>query len=111
MERGAWHAERSWPETVALRAAGFVVGHGATRDRFIAEVGLPLSELSRCPILPQHLAAVLDFMIAHEPVLLAFVRSVDLPLEAAYEARRLVGRTRPPAGGREHVQGRVAGRE
>lgn len=93
-----WRTGRGWPEAVAVRAAGFVAGHRAMRDRFEAEMGLPLAEPGRGPISRSHLLAVLDFVIAREAVLRAFAARADLPLEAAYEARRAVERGGPAAG-------------
>jgi hypothetical protein len=76
------------PDGVALRAVGFMAGDPAALDRFLAGSGLSAAELDQRPIPPRHLAAVLDFIIGDEAVLLAFSRRVELPPEAAYEARR-----------------------
>jgi hypothetical protein len=93
----SWSDELDGPEALALRAAGFVIANRATLERFLAEAGLSAAELSRRPIDPRHLAAVLDFLIAHEAMLLAFARRVDLPPEAAYEARRMFNGGAAPA--------------
>jgi hypothetical protein len=85
------------PEELALRAAGFVIGNRPALDCFLAEAGLSAAELSRRPLEPRHLAAVLDFLIAHETVLLEFARRVDLPPEAAYEARRMFNGNAAPS--------------
>lgn len=85
----SWGDELDGPEALALRAAGFVIANRPALDSFLVEAGLSAAELSQRPIEPRHLAAVLDFLIAHEAVLLEFARRVDLPPEAAYEARRM----------------------
>jgi hypothetical protein len=84
------------PDAMALRAVGFMAGHRPALDRFLADAGLNIAELNARPIPSRHLAAVLDFIIGDETVLQAFSRRLELPPEAAYEARRrLVGEDRP----------------
>jgi hypothetical protein len=83
-------------DAVALRAVGFTAGHRPALDRFLADAGLSAAELNARPIPSRHLAAVLDFIIGDETVLQAFSRRLELPPEAAYEARRrLVEEERP----------------
>lgn len=89
------------PEAVAIRALGFIASRHNALDRFLSRTGLSPAELSRRPANPRHLTAILDFLITDEAELLEFARAVDLPPEAAYEARRLVGQ--PPAPVRERV--------
>jgi hypothetical protein len=79
-------------EDVALRALGYLRSNRAELDRFASSTGFSSFDLMRQPARPKHLAAVLDFFIANEPALLKFARAVDLPPEAAYEARRMYGR-------------------
>ncbi len=92
------HWPMSWtppfdnPEALALRALGFVASHRNEKARFLSRMGLSPSDLARPLAKPRHLAAVLDFLLEDEAALQEFSRAVDLPLEAAYEARRLVRR-------------------
>lgn len=79
------------PEAVAMRALGFIASHHRQLDRFLSRTGLSQAELTRRPANPRHLTAILDFLITDETALQEFARTVDLPPEAAYEARRLVG--------------------
>ena len=79
------------PEAVAMRALGFIASHHNQLDRFLSRTGLSPADLNRRPANPRYLTAILDFLITDETALQEFVRRVDLPLEAAYEARRLVG--------------------
>jgi hypothetical protein len=87
---------------VAIRALGFLASRRAELERFLAQTGLAHADLKRQPAEPEHLVAILDFVIGHEATLLEFSRAVDLPPEATYEARRLFshmatpGRPRPP---------------
>lgn len=76
------------PQTVAVRALGFLASNRPEFDRFLSHAGLSRDDLDRYPISRKYLTAILDFLIMNEPVLLGFSRIVGLPPEAAYEARR-----------------------
>ncbi len=78
------------PESVAIRALGFVASRRRELDRFLSRTGLSPADLKSRPANPHHLTAILDFLITDETALQEFSRTVDLPPEAAYEARRLV---------------------
>ena len=92
-----WTVVADHPEALALRAFGFVQSRRRERERFLAGTGLSEADLGRRPVHREHLAAILDFLIADEAALLDFARTIDLPPEAAYEARRLFSRgARPP---------------
>lgn len=78
------------PESVAIRALGFVASRRGELDRFLSRTGLSPADLKSRPANPHHLTAILDFLITDETALQEFSRTVDLPPEAAYEARRLV---------------------
>ncbi len=78
--------------TVALRALAFVRSDQPILRRFLSDSGLTHIDIDRPPLVPHHLAALLNFVIADEPVLQRFARKVGLPPEAAYEARRILGR-------------------
>jgi len=77
---------RDYPEAVALRALGYF-HHRADLDRFLARSGLE-GELREPPVRREVLAKVLDFLLENEAALIQFSHAVDLPPEAAYEARR-----------------------
>lgn len=77
-------------EALALRAFGFIGGRPSEREDFLSRCGLSSADLARRPVRPEHLVAALDFLIANEPALLAFTAVLDVPPDAAYEARRLV---------------------
>ena len=90
----------SWDaiELLALRAVGFVAGDAPMRSAFERATGLSPADLGRRPAEPGQLAAALDFLLADEARLTAFATRIDLPPEAAYEARRaLVARTAAPS--------------
>jgi uncharacterized protein DUF3572 len=90
-----WRVVADHPEAVALRAVGFLQSRRLECERFLARAGLSEADLGRRPIQPEHLAAILDFLIANEATLLDFARTVDLLPETAYEARRLFDRRAP----------------
>ncbi|HLI11952.1 MAG TPA: DUF3572 family protein [Alphaproteobacteria bacterium] len=90
--RSTWWDTRQQPRTVAVRAWGFVASNRPVLEGFLAATGLSRSDLEGRPIDRERLATVLDFLIANEARLLEFSRAADLPPEAAYEARRLLGR-------------------
>ena len=77
---------RDYPEAVALRALGYV-HHRVALDRFLASAGLD-GEVRQPPVRREVLAKVLDFLVENEDALIRFSHAVDLPPEAAYEARR-----------------------
>jgi hypothetical protein len=81
-----------YPDVVAHRAAGFVVSNAPERDRFLARSGLSHADLGRRPLERRHMTSVLDFLIEDEAALTKFARTTDIPVEVAYEARRIYGR-------------------
>jgi hypothetical protein len=90
----AWMSGLDHGEAVAFRALGFVANDQGELKRFLARSGLSPADLSQRPLPRGHLAAILDFLIDNESALLKFARAVDLPPEAAYEARRQFHRPR-----------------
>lgn len=84
----AWMSGLEHGEAVAFRALGFVANDQSELKRFLTRSGLSPADLSQRPLPRGHLAAILDFLIDNESALLKFARTVDLPPEAAYEARR-----------------------
>jgi hypothetical protein len=93
--RHAWTAMWDHPDAVALRAIGFIAKDRAELERFLSSSGLTSADLARHPIEPEHLTAVFDYLITHETVLMNFARTVDLPPELAYEARRVFAHMAP----------------
>ncbi len=88
LQQESWTSRLASPEAVALRALGFLSSH-VEPQQLLADTGLTRDDLKRRPLGAAQLLAVLDFLIAHEAMLLEFANAVDLPPEAAYEARRL----------------------
>ena len=76
------------PETLALLALGHVVGDETLLPRFLALSGVATDELRERAQDPVLLGAVLDFLLAHEPDLVAFAEAQNLPPTAIAIARR-----------------------
>jgi hypothetical protein len=87
-----WNATFDYCVTVALRALAFVRSDQPILRRFLSDSGLTHADIDGPPLVPHHLAMLLDFVIADELVLQKFARRSGLPLEAPYEARRILGR-------------------
>ena len=76
------------PETLALLALGHVVGDETLLPRFLALSGIASDALRGRAQDPVLLGAVLDFLLAHEPDLIAFAEAQNLPPTAIARARR-----------------------
>jgi hypothetical protein len=77
-------------ELLALRALGFLSSARSGLSRLAQRSGLKETDFARRPLMRAHLAAVLDFMITDEDLLVAFSRAVEVSPETVYEARRLL---------------------
>ncbi len=76
------------PETLALLALAHVVADEALLPRFLALSGIAPDELRGRAQDPVLLGAVLDFLLAHEPDLVAFAAAHELPPSSVARARR-----------------------
>ena len=74
-------------ETVALQAVAWIIGDDCMRDRFVAITGCGGDDLRQRIDQPAFLGSVLDFILADEPSLLAFVENAGLPPELPMMAR------------------------
>ena len=75
------------PETLALLALAYVVGDETLQPRFLALSGIAADELRARAQDPVLLGAVLDFLLAHEPDLIAFAEAQKLPPTEIARAR------------------------
>lgn len=77
-------------ETVALalRVVGWTVSDPGRADRMLALTGLDPVTLRQSLTQPQTLRALLDFVLDHEPDLLACARDLSLKPEHIAAARR-----------------------
>ncbi|HEY0566599.1 MAG TPA: DUF3572 domain-containing protein [Xanthobacteraceae bacterium] len=61
-------------EQFAIQALGFLAGDPEELGRFLALTGIEPTEIRTAAQQPGFLAGVLDYICAHEPLLLAFAR-------------------------------------
>jgi len=59
-------------EAVAIQALTFIAGDPALLSRFLALTGIEADQIRQAARQPGFLAGVLQFIVAHEPTLLAF---------------------------------------
>ena len=75
------------PVALALRALAWTLAEQARADRMLALTGLTGDELRARATEPAVLAALLAFLEAHEPDLIACAAALDLPPTALVKAR------------------------
>jgi hypothetical protein len=80
-------ASRKDGEELAVAALGFLAAEPDRLDRFLALSGLGPHNLRAAAADPGFLAAVLDYLLGDEPVLLAFAAERGLPPERVAAAR------------------------
>ena len=64
--------DREFAEAMAVQALGFVASDPELLPRFLALSGIEASQIRDAAREPGFLAGVLQFVLAHEPTLLAF---------------------------------------
>jgi len=77
-------------ETVALRAAGFVLGDGAMADRFLQETGLEPGVLRQRLHDEDALAALLDFVLSDDALVVGCAAELGLPPDRIAAARQML---------------------
>jgi hypothetical protein len=75
-------------EVLALEILGFLAEAQAPLDRFVAESGISFSDLRARASAPDFLAAVMDFLLAHEDLAREFCTTRSLSAETLHRARR-----------------------
>ncbi|GGB88584.1 hypothetical protein GCM10011494_03580 [Novosphingobium endophyticum] len=79
------------PHALALNALGWVLGDGDRAARFLALTGLTPDSLRASLGEPGTLAAVIDFLRAHEPDLLAAADALGVEPEKLARTRERLG--------------------
>lgn len=74
-------------EIVALRALAWLAGHEEAVNGFLNQSGLAPSDLAQAAGRPEMLAAVLDYLLEDEALLLAFCGDTDVAPESPAQAR------------------------
>ena len=81
------HTGESGPEAVAVAALSWIAANDDMRDRFLALTGIEAGQIRRAAEEPGFLAGVLDFLLAHEPSLMAFCNDTETDPEVVQRAR------------------------
>lgn len=80
-------------EQLAIRALGFLAGDAEELGRFLALTGIAPGDIRTAAREPSFLAGVLEYICAHEPLLLAFAHdSAVEPSEIAPAMEALAGK-------------------
>ena len=69
---------RDEADSVAVQALAFIAADRPLLDRFLAVTGINVADLRAAAATPGFLAGVLDFVLAHEPTLMAFAADQSL---------------------------------
>lgn len=75
-------------ETIAIQALGYIASDQTLLDRFVGVTGIEPQHMRRAAGEPGFLAGVLQFMLAHEPTLLAFSEATGVPPASVAAARQ-----------------------
>jgi Protein of unknown function (DUF3572) len=75
-------------ETLALKVLGFLAAQGEPLERFLAVSGVNLEDLRERVGDPQLLAAVLEFLLVDDRLVIAFAEEEGLDPKLVHEAKR-----------------------
>ena len=82
---------REQGQELAIEAIGFLAAEPERLSRFLALSGLGPHNLRAAAADPGFLVAVLDYLLADEPLLIGFAAARDLSPERVAAARRAMG--------------------
>jgi len=80
--------ERSEAENIAISALTFIASDSELLPRFLNLSGINASEVRQAAETPGFLAGVLQFLLSHEPTLLAFCQATETPPQRVVSALR-----------------------
>jgi hypothetical protein len=75
-------------EAIGIRALAFVAGDPELLPRFLSITGIDAGRIREAARQPGFLAGVLDFVLAHEPTVMAFAEASGLDPSSLAAARR-----------------------
>ena len=78
--------QRNFAETLAIQALGWIAARDDLFEAFLAASGAAVTDLRAGAADPAFLAAVLDFLLQSDEVVLAFAADVGVAPEAAMQA-------------------------
>ena len=79
---------RMGAEEMAIAALGFIAADPALLPRFLAITGIEAQAIRSAAREPGFLAGVLQFIVAHEPTLIAFAENAGIAPAAVLRAMR-----------------------
>lgn len=80
--------DKQTAETIAIQALSFIASDVDLMNRFVGVTGIEPSQIRSAARAPGFLAGVLDFILAHEPTLIAFSQAADLDPANVARARQ-----------------------
>ena len=80
------------PEIIGLKALAFVAADSEALERFTALSGADATSLRARAAEPEFLAAVLDYLLANEPLLIAFCEAESIDAREVHHAAARLGR-------------------
>lgn len=86
-------------ESIAIGALSWIASDGEMMGRFLGLTGIEPSQIRDVASEPGFLAAVLDFVLAHEPTLTRFCDDNDLAPKMVAKARQRFGDLNVPGPG------------
>ncbi len=78
-------------QAIALSACSYILGEDSLRDRFLALSGLSSDEIRLNIENTDFLVHFLEFLVMHEPDLIAFAEQASITPETAVKAWRSLG--------------------
>ncbi len=78
-------------ESIAIGALSWIASDGELMTRFLALTGIEPDQIRAVASEPGFLAAVLDFLLAHEPTLDRFCNDNDIEPKRVAAARQSIG--------------------
>jgi hypothetical protein len=88
---GGGRPSPEFAETIGVKALQFLAADPVQLHRFLDLSGLQPQELRAAAADPAFFAGLLDFLLGHEPTLLAFAGEADVAPEDVARAREALG--------------------
>ncbi len=85
---------------IAVQALSFIAADRILFDRFLCVTGLDVASMRQAAVTPGFLPGVLDFILAHEPTLIAFADDAGMDPAKVGSARNALGHRSDPDGDR-----------
>lgn len=80
--------DRAAAETLAVTALSFLAADPKLFDRFLALTGIEIGAIRQVAASPDFLLGVFDFILGHEPTLIAFAEDAEIDPGRVVAARQ-----------------------